>query len=100
VLELPELLETRLGQLASDLRGKGKVIDTELHDRWSAGFVEDLRRNVTTVSMLNRELREKSKFIATLREKDFEFNLVQEYLLGFMEIFRRINPEAYEEAEQ
>jgi hypothetical protein len=37
--------------------------------------------------ILNREVRENMKFIVSLREKAFQFELVQEYIRLMMEIF-------------
>ncbi|MFC3797912.1 hypothetical protein [Cohnella sp. GCM10012308] len=96
---LPDMVEGRLAALIE------KVMDTEGTDadylaRWKIAFVEEMRRNIAALTQLNRELRENAKFMSELREKAFEFNLVQEYIHLFMQVFRETNAEAFEIAEQ
>lgn len=98
VVALPDYIEDRLQQLTGDMQASGA--DAEYLASWSIGLVDDIRRNVTALSQLSRELRETSKFVISLREKAFEFSLIQEYLMLFMEVFREASPEAYEVAEQ
>jgi hypothetical protein len=106
ILDLPDIVEARFQQLADELRDGGVDLDYTAMSQWAAGFAEDIRRNVSTLATLNRELRENSKFIAELREKAFEFNLIQEYLFLFLDAFRRAEAEihgssaAFEWAEQ
>ncbi|MGK9250845.1 hypothetical protein [Paenibacillus humicus] len=94
---LPDMFERRMIILRDELREGGDV--TAL-DSWGIGFTLELRRNIGNMTALNRELRENARFMASLREKAFEFSLIQEYLSVFMDIFRAENPEAYEIAEQ
>lgn len=96
---LPDMVDGRLATLIE------KVLDTEGADpdylsRWKISFVEEMRRNITAITALNRELRENAKFMAELREKAFEFNLITEYLEGFLEEFRKVNQEAFEVASE
>jgi len=95
VTQLPEMMDSRLSELEERLKGEA---DPEYLSRWKIAFVEDLRRNIQNVATLNRELRENSKFMADMRSKAFEFELIQEYLYLFMDVFRKANAEAYEVA--
>lgn len=95
---LPDRFEDRMRELRDLLRQED--VDTATLDHWGLGFTLELRRNIGNMAALNRELRENSKFIATLREKAFEFNLIQEYLQLFMDIFQQASPEAYAIAEE
>ncbi|QHT60660.1 hypothetical protein GXP70_12395 [Paenibacillus lycopersici] len=97
IAELPDLFEARMRRLSDSLREDG--IDTAKLDHWGIGFTLELRRNIGNMAALNREIRANSQFMASLREKAFEFSLIQEYLALFMDIFRRVNMEAYEIAE-
>lgn len=98
ISSLPENFERRMQQLHDLLRQEGT--DTTTLDHWGLAFTLELRRNIGNMAVLNREIRENARFMASLREKAFEFNLIQEYLQLFMEIFREASPEAYEIAEQ
>jgi len=91
--KLPDMFEQRF---AAILEKDGK--DAEYLEQWKQGFVVELRRNIQNITSLNRELRENSKFMADLRSKAFEFDLIQEYLYLFMEVFRKANLEAFEVA--
>jgi hypothetical protein len=64
---------------------------------WQTKFENELRRKVGEIAILNREVRENMKFLAQLREKAFQFELVQEYIRLFMEIFQEESKDgAYE----
>lgn len=96
---LPDMVEGRLATLVAQVLDKDGD-DPDYLSRWKISFVDELRRNVGALTNLNRELRMNAQFMAELREKAFEFNLIQEYLAVFMDVFRNANPEAYEIAEQ
>lgn len=91
--KLPDMFEQRFAAL-QDKTDK----DADYLETWKQGFVIELRRNIQNVTSLNRELRENSKFMADMRSKAFEFDLIQEYLYLFMEVFRKADLEAYETA--
>ncbi|WP_438447424.1 hypothetical protein [Gorillibacterium sp. sgz5001074] len=55
---------------------------------------DELRKDVQTITALNRELRENSKFMADMREKAFQFELWKEFTDLFIEIFRKAAPDA------
>jgi len=66
---------------------------------WQQKFEIELRRKVAEITVLNREVRENMKFIVSLREKAFQFELVQEYIRLFMEIFEEESKDgAYQRA--
>lgn len=97
ITELPDMFERRMDQLIESMKPDSGS-DQDYWTRWKMSFADDLRRNVQTITSLNRELRENSKFMADMRSKAFEFDLIQEYLYLFMEVFRKANLEAYEAA--
>lgn len=92
---LPDTFEKRMAALEAQ-----EEMNPEYLKAWAKDFSDDLKRNVQNIAILNRELRENSKFMSELREKAFEFNLVQEFIYLFMEEFKKVNPEAYEIANQ
>lgn len=96
IVELPDMFERRMDQLIESMKQDGT--DSDYWGRWKVAFADDLRRNVQNITSLNRELRENSKFMADMRSKAFEFDLIQEYLYLFMEVFRKADLEAYEVA--
>jgi hypothetical protein len=57
-------------------------------ESWQIRFEDGLRRKVGEIAVLNREVRENMKFLVTLREKAFQFELVSEFINLFMEIFK------------
>ncbi|MDB5056001.1 MAG: hypothetical protein JWM44_4051 [Bacilli bacterium] len=68
-------------------------------EAWQSDFEHELHRKVGELTILNREVRENMKFTAMLREKAFQFELVQEYIRLFMEIFEEESKDgAYERA--
>jgi hypothetical protein len=91
--KLPDMFEQRFAALHEKTDK-----DADYLEAWKQGFVIELRRNIQNITSLNRELRENSKFMADMRSKAFEFDLIQEYLYLFMEVFRKANLEAYENA--
>ncbi|AZN43367.1 hypothetical protein [Paenibacillus albus] len=99
ITALPDLFESRLQQLSNAVRGEGT--DTTTLDHWGLGFALELRRNIGNMAALNREIRANSQFMATLREKAFEFNLIQEYLENALEEIRNVvGPEAFDMASE
>lgn len=96
IIDLPDAVEGRLQSLEEDLTTNG--VDTKYLGEWRLALVNDLRRNITSIATINRELRENSKFIVELREKAFTLNLAQEFIDHFTEIFQRQAPEAYDRA--
>lgn len=97
IANLPDTFDARMRQLHDLVTAEGT--DTTTLDHWGLAFTLELRRNIGNMAVLNREIRQNGQFMATLREKAFEFNLIQEYLQIFMEVFREANAEAYEIAE-
>jgi len=104
ILDLPDMFEARMQQLHDMLKEEGA--DTTTLDHWGLGFTLELRRNIGKLAALNRAIRENAKFMSSLREKAFEFSLIQEYLMLFLEQFKKAELErygstaAYEAAEQ
>lgn len=98
IANLPDTFDARMKQLHDLVTAEGT--DTTTLDHWGLAFTLELRRNIGNMAVLNREIRQNGQFMATLREKAFEFNLIQEYLHLFMEEFRKENAEAFEIAEQ
>lgn len=104
ISQLPDNFERRMTQLHDLLKQEGT--DTTTLDHWGLAFTLELRRNIGNMVVLNREIRQNSQFMASLREKAFEFNLIQEYLALFMDEFRKAEVDvhaastAYERAEQ
>lgn len=91
---LPDTVETLidgLGQLGDD---------PDAWYGWKRGFMADMQRNVSGLATLNREVRENVKFLADLRMKAYEGNLVAEYIHYYTDIYRNMNPEAHEMAMQ
>lgn len=95
---LPEYFAEQIEELAEGLERQG--IDTERLMDWQFKFEGELKRKIYELTTLNRELRENSKFLADLREKAFEFSLVQEYIAVFMDEFRKESQSAYDTAIQ
>lgn len=92
MVELPTMFDVRMTELQSAFQQP--EVDADYLHRWKVSFLEDLRRNVQNVAILNRELRENSKFMADLREKAFEFKLWKEFTDLFIDAFRQRAPEA------
>ncbi|SEA53546.1 hypothetical protein SAMN05421743_105208 [Thalassobacillus cyri] len=100
--DLPEFVEDRLDELVNQVVEKlmaGEKITSQL-EKFQAAMTRELNRKVIEITSLNRELRENSKFLADLRERAFEFSLVQEYLSLFMDLFKDADEEAYQVAIQ
>jgi len=101
--DLPEYFEQRMDELKNTLLAavhEGGEIDYDYLDDWKASFNKELKRKVYEITTLNKELRENTKFLVDLREKAFEFSLIQEYLSIFMDKFRDVSEEGYEVAIQ
>lgn len=88
IAALPDNFERRMVQLHDLLQQEGT--DTTTLDHWGLAFTLELRRNIGNMAMLNREIRQNSQFMASLREKAFEFNLIQEYLENVLEEIRQV----------
>ncbi|MCU7712464.1 hypothetical protein OK414_14690 [Priestia sp. JV24] len=101
--DLPEYFDQRMDDLKENLLSalhEGGEIDYDYLDDWKASFNKELKRKVYEITTLNKELRENTKFLVDLREKAFEFSLIQEYLSIFMDKFRDVSEEGYEVAIQ
>jgi len=101
--DLPEYFDQRMDELKDALLAavhEGGEIDYDYLDDWKASFNKELKRKVYEITTLNKELRENTKFLVDLREKAFEFSLIQEYLSIFMDKFRDVSEEGYEVAIQ
>jgi hypothetical protein len=98
--DLPKLFRDEMDELINKLT----LADSDFKYRdyietWQSSFEYELKRKVGEISILNREVRENMKFIVSLREKAFQFELVQEYIRLFMEIFEEESKDgAYERA--
>lgn len=98
---LPEYFTEQMEELQNKLGERGEDFNYRAYlERWQGQFEAELKRKVFELTALNRELRENSKFMADIREKAFEFSLVQEYLFLFMEEFRKESQSAYDAAVQ
>lgn len=93
VTMLPEMFERRMSQIIDSLKKESEA-DAEFLHRWKISFADELRRNVQSITSLNRELRENSKFMSDLREKAFEFKLWKEFTDLFIDAFRQRAPDA------
>lgn len=99
IANLPNTFDARMQQLHDLLKQEGT--DTATLDHWGLAFTLELRRNIGNMAVLNREIRQNSQFMASLREKAFEFNLIQEYLENALnEIRDVVGPEAFEQASE
>ncbi|MFD2330077.1 hypothetical protein ACFSR7_12565 [Cohnella sp. GCM10020058] len=99
IANLPDTFEARMRQLHDLVTAEGT--DTTTLDHWGLAFTLELRRNIGNMAVLNREIRQNGQFMATLREKAFEFNLIQEYLENALEEIRQVvGPEAFEQASE
>lgn len=86
IATLPYTFEHRMKKLHDLLKQEGT--DTTTLDQWGLAFTLELRRNIGSMATLNREIRQNSQFMAQLREKAFEFNLIQEYLENALDEIR------------
>ena len=101
--DLPEYFNQQMDELKETLLAavhEGEGIDYDYLDDWKASFNKELKRKVYEITTLNKELRENTKFLVDLREKAFEFSLIQEYLSILMDKFRDVSEEGYEVAIQ
>ena len=98
--DLPKLFREEMDELINKLTlGDSDFKYRDYIETWQASFEYELKRKVGEISILNREVRENMKFIVSLREKAFQFELVQEYIRLFMEIFEEESKDgAYERA--
>lgn len=93
---LPEYFKEQMDELIEKMSIHDDFDHVSYLESWQSQLEKELKRKIFEITSLNRELRENSKFLAELREKAFEFSLVQEYLFLFMEEFRKENANAYE----
>lgn len=101
VENLPEYFKEQMDDLTEKMITSDLVdFNYEYLEEWRDRFETELKRTIYEITSLNRELRENSKFLADLREKAFEFRLIQESLSIFMDIFQGASPQAYNEAVQ
>ncbi|MCR8633476.1 hypothetical protein [Paenibacillus radicis (ex Xue et al. 2023)] len=97
--DLPKMFKENMDEMMDRLLSEGTA---ELNyvayiEGWQMKFEVELRRKVLEITTLNREVRENMKFLVALREKAFQFELVQEYIGLFMEIFQEESKDgAYE----
>lgn len=98
--DLPEYFKVQMNDLVEKMLTSDSDFEYDYLEKWQAGLEQEMKRKVYEITTLNRELRENSKFLADLREKAFEFSLVQEYISIFMDIFREASPEGFEIALQ
>jgi hypothetical protein len=98
--DLPELFKQEMEELTNKLVDHQEEWNYVSYiESWQTKFEVELRRKVGEIAILNREVRENMKFIVQLREKAFQFELVQEYIRLFMEIFEEESKDgAYERA--
>lgn len=87
--DLPKLFRKEMDELIDKLMNDGEEFNyVSFIESWQNSFEVELRRKVVEIVSLNREVRENMKFLVSLREKAFQFELVQEYINIFMEIFQ------------
>ena len=96
--DLPKLFSDEMDELVNKLLEKGDEFNfVSFVETWQSNFEIELRRKVGEITTLNREVRENMKFLVSLREKAFQFELVQEYIQLFMDIFEEESKDgAYE----
>lgn len=95
---LPEYFKEQMDEVVNKVVEGGA--DAAYLERWQADVEKEFKRKIYEITALNKELRENTKFLADLREKAFEFSLIQEYLSIFMGFFRDASPDAFEVAIQ
>lgn len=100
--DLPKMFTEEMQELTGKLMERGEDFNYVSYiEKWQYEFEVELRRKVGEITALNREVRENMKFLVSLREKAFQFELVQEYIRIFMEIFEEESQGgAYERAVQ
>jgi hypothetical protein len=86
----PEIFEKQIKELIDQLAQHDDVNEEliEYLAIWKKQVDGQLKNKVSSLTSLNRELRENSKFLAEIRAKAFSFSLVQEYLALFMQKFK------------
>jgi hypothetical protein len=97
--DLPKMFSKQMEELVDRLAddAMAEVDYVSYVEGWQLKFEVELRRKVMEITTLNREVRENMKFLVSLREKAFQFELVQEYIGLFMEIFEEESTDgAYE----
>lgn len=97
--DLPKFFREEMDELTKKLLNETEAEFSYVKyiESWQQKFEIELRRKIAEISVLNREVRENMKFTVTLREKAFQFELVQEYIRLFMEIFQEESKDgAYE----
>jgi DNA repair exonuclease SbcCD ATPase subunit len=99
VANLPDLFDQRMTELATNVAGEDGADPDYLH-AWKNGLIEELRRRVQEMTAINRELRENSKFLVDLREKVFQYDLTVQFIDLFVDVFRRMAPDACDHALQ
>lgn len=97
---LPEYFEEQMDDLIEKMLTADIDFEYDTLEKWRRNLENELKRKVYEITTLNRELRENMKFLADLREKAFEFSLIQEYLSLFMDIFKEASPQGYDAAIQ
>lgn len=96
--DLPGIFRVEIDALIEKLQESGEDFNYVTYlEGWQGKFENELRRKVGEIAILNREVRENMKFIVTLREKAFQFELVQRVYRIFMELFEEESKDgAYE----
>lgn len=100
--DLPKMFDEQMTEMLDKLAANGAEFKYQTYiENWQTNFEIELRRKVGEITALNREVRENMKFLVSLREKAFQFELVQEYIGIFMEIFEEESKDgAYERSIQ
>ena len=95
--DLPKLFSDEMDELVNKLLEKGNDFNFVTYvETWQSNFEIELRRKVGEITTLDREVRENMKFLVSFEEA-FEFELVQEYIQLFMDIFEEESKDgAYE----
>lgn len=99
--DLPNMFKEQMDELIDKLVGE---LETDFNhvkylENWQLRFEDGLRRKVSEIAILNREVRENMKFLVNLREKAFQFELVSNFVDLFMDIFKEESKDgAYERA--
>lgn len=62
-------------------------------EEFALNIEKSISRNIKDYTLLTKEVRENNKFLADLKEKIYDFSLLQEFVLLFIEKFKEKDPE-------
>lgn len=67
-------------------------------EEFAYNIEKSISRNIKDYTMLTREVRENNKFLSELKEKIYDFQLVQEFISMFISEFEKYDPSITEKA--